>query len=162
LHDQFLQGPYSTSFQTYSLHLLHLPSGAQFKWMDDCQHSFNELKCLLTKQTVLTYPGYTIPFEIYTDTSNKQIGLVIQQSGWHLAFCFKIAQLVNPNIKISLAHQTQVIFVSRLTTRFLIPIFVPQFFVVHYWVDNESFLNKSCKDLAPNHLKWCYISLVQL
>jgi hypothetical protein len=55
--------------------------GARFKWTDDCQHSFDELKNLLAKQTVLTYPDFTIPFEIYTDTSNRQIGSVIQQSG---------------------------------------------------------------------------------
>jgi hypothetical protein len=55
--------------------------GAQFKWTDDSQHSFNELKQLLAKQTVLAYPDFTIPFEIYMDTSNKQIGSVIQQSG---------------------------------------------------------------------------------
>jgi hypothetical protein len=55
--------------------------GAQSKWMDDCQHSFDELKCLLAKQMVVPYPNFTIPFEIYTDASNKQIGSVIQQNG---------------------------------------------------------------------------------
>ncbi len=60
--------------------------GNQFKWMDDCQHSFDKLKCLLAKQMVLAYPDFTIPFEIYTDASNKQIGSVIQQYGWPLAF----------------------------------------------------------------------------
>jgi hypothetical protein len=48
---------------------------------DDCQHSFDELKRLLAKQMVLAYPDFTIPFEIYTDASNKQIGSVIQQNG---------------------------------------------------------------------------------
>jgi hypothetical protein len=60
--------------------------GARFKWTDECQHNFDELKCLLAKQTVLAYPNFTIPFEIYTDASNKQIGSVIQQSGRPLAF----------------------------------------------------------------------------
>jgi hypothetical protein len=55
--------------------------GARFKWMDECQHNFDELKHSLAKQTVLAYPDFTIPFEIYTDASNKQIGSVIQQSG---------------------------------------------------------------------------------
>jgi hypothetical protein len=60
--------------------------GARFKWTDDCQHSFDELKCLLTKQMVLAYPNFAIPFEIYMDASNKQIGSVIQQNGRPLAF----------------------------------------------------------------------------
>jgi hypothetical protein len=55
--------------------------GNQFKWADDCQHSFDELKCLLAKQMVLAYPDFTIPFEIYMDASSKQIGSVIQQNG---------------------------------------------------------------------------------
>jgi hypothetical protein len=45
--------------------------GAWFKWTDDCQHSFDKLKRLLTKQMVLAYPDFTIPLEIYTDASNK-------------------------------------------------------------------------------------------
>jgi hypothetical protein len=60
--------------------------GARFKWTDDCQHSFDKLKCLLAKQMVLAYPDFAIPFEIYTDASNKQIGSVIQQNGRPLAF----------------------------------------------------------------------------
>jgi hypothetical protein len=35
---------------------------------------------------VLAYPNFAIPFEIYTDASNKQIGSVIQQNGQPLAF----------------------------------------------------------------------------
>jgi hypothetical protein len=35
---------------------------------------------------VLAYPDFAIPFEIYTDASNKQIGPVIQQNGRPLAF----------------------------------------------------------------------------
>jgi hypothetical protein len=54
--------------------------------MDDCQYSFDKLKCLLTKQTVLAYPDFAIPFEIYRDAWNKQIGSVIQQNGQPLAF----------------------------------------------------------------------------
>jgi hypothetical protein len=34
-----------------------------------------------SQNMVLAYPDFTIPFEIYTDASNKQIGSVIQQSG---------------------------------------------------------------------------------
>jgi hypothetical protein len=55
--------------------------GTQFKWTHHCQHSFDELKCLLAKQMAITYPDFTIPFEIYADASNKQIGSVIQQNG---------------------------------------------------------------------------------
>jgi hypothetical protein len=55
--------------------------GARFKWTDDCQHIFDELKCLLPKQTVLAYPDFAIPFEIYKNASNTQIGSVIQQNG---------------------------------------------------------------------------------
>jgi hypothetical protein len=35
---------------------------------------------------VLAYPDFAIPFEIYMDASNKQIGSVIQQNGHPLAF----------------------------------------------------------------------------
>jgi hypothetical protein len=48
--------------------------GAQFSWMDNCQHSFDELNHLLAKQRVLAYPNFTIPFEIHTDALNKKNG----------------------------------------------------------------------------------------
>jgi hypothetical protein len=85
-HDQLLQGPYPTWFRLTHTTYRTTKKGAQFKWMDNCQHSFDKLKRLFTKQTVLAYPDFTIPFEIYTDASNKQIGSAIQQSGRPLAF----------------------------------------------------------------------------
>jgi hypothetical protein len=48
--------------------------------MDDCQHSFDELKCLVAKQMVLGYPDFTIPFEIYMDASNKLIPAKLESS----------------------------------------------------------------------------------
>jgi transposase InsO family protein len=60
--------------------------GARFKWTDECQQNFEKLKQLLAKQVVLAYPDFSLPFEIYTDASNKQIGAVLQQKGRPLAF----------------------------------------------------------------------------
>jgi RNase H-like domain found in reverse transcriptase len=46
---------------------------AKFLWTSNCQQSFKKLKQLLAKQVVLAYPGFTKPFDIYTDASAKQI-----------------------------------------------------------------------------------------
>ena len=59
---------------------------AKFSWSSDCQASFNQLKQLITKQVILTYPHFTKPFNIYTDASTKQIGAIIQQQDHLLAF----------------------------------------------------------------------------
>ena len=40
----------------------------------------------MAKTALLAYPDYSSLFEIYTDTSNRQLGAVIMQFGVPLAF----------------------------------------------------------------------------
>ena len=50
-----------------------------FKWMDECQESFNKMKGIIAKQTMLVFPDYAKPFVVYTDASNYQLGGVVTQ-----------------------------------------------------------------------------------
>jgi hypothetical protein len=40
----------------------------------------------IVKKVVLAYPDFTKPFDIYTDASTKQLGAVITQDNWPIAF----------------------------------------------------------------------------
>jgi hypothetical protein len=43
------------------------------------QQAFDSLKNSLAREVVLTYPDFSVPFEIYTNASKYQIGSVITQ-----------------------------------------------------------------------------------
>ena len=52
-----------------------------FKWSNDCQEAFEELRRRLITAPVLAYPNYSKPFILDTDASNIGIGAVLSQLG---------------------------------------------------------------------------------
>ena len=57
-----------------------------YKWENEHQKAFNEIKRVMAKQTILAFPDFAKEFHIYTDASNTQLGAVIMQDGKPLAF----------------------------------------------------------------------------
>jgi len=60
-----------------------------FKWTPECQHSFHELKTLISKEVLLSFPDYTQKFVLMPDASDRQLGAVLMQNGKPLAFFSK-------------------------------------------------------------------------
>ena len=58
----------------------------KFIWTDVEQKAFNDMKKILSKETLLLYPDFNKPFEIHTDASNTQLGAVVSQNGKPIAF----------------------------------------------------------------------------
>jgi hypothetical protein len=58
---------------------LLLEKGKVFKWTQDCQPSFEELKKHLTTAPVLILPDLTKKFDIYCDASRQGLGCVLMQ-----------------------------------------------------------------------------------
>ena len=50
-----------------------------FKWTNECEEVFQELKHKLTSATILTFPDFSKPFILDTDASDKGIGGVLSQ-----------------------------------------------------------------------------------
>ena len=57
-----------------------------WKWTAVEQKAFDDLRKIISKETLLSYPDFNKPFEIYTDASDKQLGSVISQEGRPIAF----------------------------------------------------------------------------
>jgi hypothetical protein len=57
-----------------------------WKWTKDHNDAFETMKRIVSKETLLTYPNFEIPFEIYTDASKTQLGAVICQDNRPIAF----------------------------------------------------------------------------
>ena len=53
--------------------------GVGFTWGPEQQTSFNLLKSAMTESLILTYPDYTVPFEIHPDACGYGIGAVLLQ-----------------------------------------------------------------------------------
>jgi hypothetical protein len=57
-----------------------------WRWESIHQQAFDNVKATITKEVVLAYPDFTKSFEIYTDDSTTQLGVVITQGNRPIAF----------------------------------------------------------------------------
>ena len=58
-----------------------LEKGREFKWSDECQVSFEELRSKLTSAPILVLPDITQSFDIYCDASRQGLGCVLMKGG---------------------------------------------------------------------------------
>ena len=58
----------------------------KLKWTEVHQKAFEDIKKVMTKEIIITYPNFNEVFEIHTDVSDRQLGAVISQNGKPLAF----------------------------------------------------------------------------
>ncbi len=57
-----------------------------WRWDPAHQQAFDNVKAAIAKETVLAYPDFLKPFEIYTDVSSTQLGAVITQYNRPISF----------------------------------------------------------------------------
>jgi hypothetical protein len=57
-----------------------------WRWDPIHQQVFDNVKAAIKKETVLAYPDFLKPFEIYMDASSMQLGAVIIQDNRPIAF----------------------------------------------------------------------------
>ena len=58
----------------------------KFLWTSAMNKAFIEMKKVMAQETLLAFPDYSKPFQLYTDASAYQLGAVLQQEGKPLAF----------------------------------------------------------------------------
>jgi RNase H-like domain found in reverse transcriptase len=59
---------------------------AKWKWGPSQQQAFLEICNTIARQVLLKYPDFSKPFDVYTDASDYQLGAVISQQSWPIAF----------------------------------------------------------------------------
>ena len=58
----------------------------KWKWTTEHQESFDKMKALMAKETLVTFPDFSKEFEIHTDASKLQLGACISQEGKPVTF----------------------------------------------------------------------------
>lgn len=58
----------------------------KWAWTEVHQKAFDLMKQIVSKETLLSYPNFRLPFDIYTDASKTQLGAVISQNNRPIAF----------------------------------------------------------------------------
>ena len=61
-------------------------STTKWKWTEVEQTAFENIKKIISKETLLSFPDFSKPFVIHTDASHTQLGAVISQNDKPIAF----------------------------------------------------------------------------
>jgi RNase H-like domain found in reverse transcriptase/Reverse transcriptase (RNA-dependent DNA polymerase) len=61
-------------------------SKVKWKWTTEHQESFDKMKALIAKETLLTFPDFSKECEIHSDATKLQLGACISQNGKPVAF----------------------------------------------------------------------------
>jgi hypothetical protein len=56
----------------------------KYKWGEEQQKAFDEIKRKVSKETLLAFPDFEQEFHVYIDASNKQLGAVIMKTAGFL------------------------------------------------------------------------------
>jgi hypothetical protein len=73
-----------------------------WQWDSIHQQAFNNVKAAIAKETVLVYPDFLKPFEIYTNASSTQLGAVITQDNRPIAFFSrKLSKMQQKNYSVT-------------------------------------------------------------
>ena len=61
--------------------LTELTGKGNFEWMPRHQNLFDEMKAIIETEAINVYADPNLPFEIYTEASDYQMGAAIMQNG---------------------------------------------------------------------------------
>ena len=119
---------------------------AKFKWTDVHQQAFEQIKKIISREVLLTYPNFSEPFHIHTDASDFQLGGVIAQQGKPIAFYSRKLNRAQRKYTIMERELLSIVETLREYKNILLG------YDVHVWTDHQ---NLTFQDLKSDRvLRW--------
>ena len=91
----------------------------KFEWDDKCQSSFEQLKKILVKAPVLTYPTPSREYTLYSDASRIGLGCVLMQDGKVVAYDSKQMKSHEQNYPTHNLELETVVFALKIWRHYL-------------------------------------------
>ncbi len=79
--------------------------GISFKWTEEQQLAFKEIKAAVSEAIMLVYPNVSKPFVLYTDASNHKIGGILTQDNQTISGFSK--KLSGPQLNYTITDNRQ-------------------------------------------------------
>ncbi|KAJ8769768.1 hypothetical protein K2173_007628 [Erythroxylum novogranatense] len=96
-----------------------LRKNVAFRWDEECQKSFEELKHRLTTAPVLTIPSGTGGYVVYSDASHKGLGCVLMQHGKVIAYASRQLRPHEINYPVHDLELAAVVFALKIWRHYL-------------------------------------------
>ncbi|KAJ8771673.1 hypothetical protein K2173_026850 [Erythroxylum novogranatense] len=96
-----------------------LRKNVTFRWTEECQRSFEELKYRLTTAPVLAIPSGTGGFEVYSDASHQGLGCVLMQYDRVVAYASRQLRSHEVNYPVHDLELAAVVFALKIWRHYL-------------------------------------------
>ena len=104
--------------------------------MAEHQTAFDEMKQVMTKETLLAYPNFKEPFHIHMDASLTQLGACISHNGKPIAF---YSHKLNPAQTRYTTTERELLYIVEVLKKFRNIILDQQ---IHVHTDHENLMYK--------------------
>jgi len=97
-----------------SLIVALLKKGETFLWPALAQQAFETLKRAITSAPILSLPGFSTPFDIYTDASALAIGAILSQHHKPIAF---LSLKISPHLQTTSAYVRKMLAITTIVKK---------------------------------------------